>query len=875
MTAPADGTTRTGTCVRPPHPENDETEHDDRVVMAADSSLSRFARWVAYAPAERGPLPAIPAAWVTAEFLHLAAVPALIPGAGAVAAAGLAYGLAARAGDDGNDKFSPGEAAVLTGAVGGWLALGDAAGPLAGGMPPWITLGYLAAAGCAWCWLRAHPATKGARKRKQDAETAAELDIARKTEWHQIAAMVGLGGSHLLRYEETYLGDRRLIDTRGTRKRASSLATKELAEHIAELETLPKGRVDVYPDALAGRMWIERRLTDPWRKPVMHPAASGELDLTAEFAEFVPPAASIRDPLAIGIDPETGQPLTVTLFASGGAKVISITAKKEGGKTTLIDSLKERITACDDAVLLQLNMSKALEDRWWAPLAAASALDGDLPRGLMLLQFVHDAIIARPRGGRATRVHQPTPDEPLYVLIIDEIDAIASHPDAKPLLQRIVSKCRSEGFAVALAGQRMTAQWTGGGDVQSQIDIAIYGKFARDSREKGHVAGADANLPSMSEYGEGHPGVFGVTDLPPSGEVDKGRSFYWGESATGIQRLIAARTAARRPHRLEPALRALQPLWDAITSPAPQDGYGYDDDPAEPSAGPAGDLRADPRFDVQLGANGQSVPGTAATRAKIDAARSALAGEDPAVPDVDDAQWAAVVAERRRQALALNFGDTDVPASVMAVLTRLLADPAGTSSSEAGEALKQATGTGSKTQAYRYLQALVVARIARLDGSGRAARFRLASSPAPAGAPARPGLAVVPPADDDSEDAQPAGPQTAPGTPLPLTGAGAALFMFVHGGFPAEPGTAEETANRMLGTATRLVVEFDFASVKFLARKLHCTEDQAAGLIRQLQSLRIIGPDNGTGAHDVLVTPDDVTAAASGVLGTAAGGDRQ
>lgn len=872
MTAPDDGTARrTATCVRPPHPENAETGYDDRVVMAADSALSRFGRWVAYAPAERAPLPAIPAAWTAAEILHLAAVPALYPAAGAVAAAGLAYGLAARGGeDDGTEKFSPAEAAILTGALGGWLALGDAAGPLAGGIPPWITLGYLAAAGCAWCWLKMHPATKDARARKEAAELAAQLDIARKTAWHQFAALIGLRGSHLLAFEETYLGDRRLVDTRGTGKRASSLATQALAEHIAELEMLPKGRVEVYPDRVAGRLWIEVRRTDPWRRPVMHPAASGQLDPAAEFAQYVPPDATVREPLAIGIDPETGSPLTVTLYGSGGAKVISITAKKEGGKTTLLDSLKERITACADARLLQVNLSKALEDRWWAPAAAASALGADAPRALMILQFVHDLIIARGQGDRSTRVHQPTAEEPAWVLVIDEVDAVVGIPDAKTLLQRIVSKCRSEGVPVIMAGQRNTAQWTGGGDVQSQFDIAIWGKFARDSREKGHVAGADANLPSMSEYGEGHPGVFGVTDLPPTGDFGKGRTFYCGESSAGIRRLIAARAAARTPVRLERALHRLQPLWDAITSAGPDDVRGYDAtgtgpaDEAAPAA--SGDsMPTDPRFDVRVGAGGQTVPGTAATRAKIGAALDSLAGADrvlAAVPEVDGGQWAVAVAQRQAQALAANYGDTDVPAASMSVLMRLLAAPDGTTAQLAGEAIREATGTGSKSVAHRYLQALRVAGIVRLDGSGRGARFRLATSPAPAD-PRAAALTVVP--DDDGVQ------DVAPATMAAVITASAGQAARAAAG----PEDTAAAVNRMLGDAIRLVTEFEFASERFLARKLRCAPHEAAGLIGALQALRIIGAGDGTGEFDVLVTARDINAAVSGEPGpaAAAGGD--
>jgi hypothetical protein len=806
--------------------------------------------------------------------MHMASLPVMYPAAGAVAAAGLAYGLAARrqggqdGDDDGAEKFSPAEMALITGGTGAWLALGDAAGPLSGGWPPWVSLGYLAAAGVAWAWLKTHPAARDARARKEAAELAEQLDIARKTEWHQLAAMIGLRGSHLLKYEETYLGDRRLVDTRGTNKRASALATAHLAEHLAEIEGLPKGRVDAYPDAIAGRLWIDTRRIDPWRRPAMHPAASGQLDPAAEFAQFTPPRATIREPVAIGVDPDTGAPLQVRLWdPRDGAKVITVIAKKGGGKTVLLDNLTERITACDDAVLIQVNLSKALEDRWWQLLAAASALDGEASKALMILSFIDQLITHRPRGGRTTRVHQPTPDAPLYVLKLDEIDRLASIPDAKALLQLITSKCRSEGVTLIMAGQRGTAQWTGGGDVQSQVDIAIYGKFARDSRERGHVAGADANLPSMSEYGEGHPGVFGVTDLPPEGEVDKGRTFYWGESSAGIQRLIAARAATRRPlRRLEPALRALQPLWDAITSAAAPAGGGYDDigdPPAAAAAAPAGPAFTRP--DVQFGAGGQVVPGTGQTRAKIGAALDSLAAADQtvaAVPHVDDGQWAAAVAQRQAQALAQNYGDTDVPAPVMQVLTRLLADPDGTTAQLAGEAVKEATGTGSKSLAHRYLQALRVAGIARLDGSGRA-RFRLATSPAPASP--RPGLTVVP--EDDP----------APGVPPAVT---AALLAASAGpaGQPAGPESTEAAVNRLLGDAIRLVTEFEFASEKFLAKRLRCQPHEAAGLIGALQALHVIRPDPDTpGAFDAAVTARDITAAITGQPGprAAAGGDAQ
>jgi DNA segregation ATPase FtsK/SpoIIIE-like protein len=42
--------------------------------------------------------------------------------------------------------------------------------------------------------------------------------------------------------------------------------------------------------------------------------------------------------------------------------------------------------------------------------------------------------------------------------MIDEVDAVASDPECKALLAKIASKCRSEGVALIIAGQRATVQ---------------------------------------------------------------------------------------------------------------------------------------------------------------------------------------------------------------------------------------------------------------------------------------------------------------------------------------------------------------------------------------------------------------------------------
>ena len=106
-----------------------------------------------------------------------------------------------------------------------------------------------------------------------------------------------------------------LVDTRGTGKRASALARETgLAELIAEHEMLPRGRVDVTPDRIAGRMWITIRRADPWAKPIPHPLTIKN----SPYARHVPYPATIREPLTIGIDPETGAPLQVRAVGQKG-----------------------------------------------------------------------------------------------------------------------------------------------------------------------------------------------------------------------------------------------------------------------------------------------------------------------------------------------------------------------------------------------------------------------------------------------------------------------------------------------------------------------------------------------------------------------------
>ena len=705
-------------CAFPPHPGSDGPG------FGTESALSRLRGWLAHAPAERVPLPAIPAVWAAAEIMHLAAVPGLYPGAAAVAATGLAFGLGeARARNPERKRLRGAELAAATAVIGAWVAAAAVAGPLAGRYHL-LSIAYALGAAAGYWWLRRHEAIKAARAARDEHARWVE----RKAGWHRRAHALGLNGSHLLHWQETrldektLLGERMLVDTRGTGKRASALASGTgLAELIAEHEMLPRGRVDVTPDRMAGRMWITIRRADPWAKPIPHPLTVKE----SPYARYVPDPATIREPLTIGIDPETGAPLQVRLWDKKGGKVVLVAGKKDAGKTVLLNNLRAGVTACPDAILLQVNLAKALQEEHWSPLAAVTAAlaPGKARRTLL---FTRDAVRARTRSGRRTPVHQPTPHEPLIVLFVDEVDAAAiidQDPETgERLLAAISSKCRSEGVALVVAGQRATAIWMGGADVRANIDIAVWGKFAR-SGEARHVAGDGYELPDMGDYGEGASGVFGVTEMPPTGEFAKGRTFVL-DDLDDIDRIVAARLPDRKPYVLEPALAGLAGAWASITGTDPGDA-----EEDVPDAAPGTDSGA-------------------GTAAKIAAARDRLTEtvDVPPIPPGREAEAADMLAERRQQFMT-EYTDFALPEADQAKLRAMLTRPGGISTRDAAGELPW-----SHTWVHRQLTRWCGEGTAQMTGTGAGRRYHAVPGPPP-GTAATPGPApylwAVPDPGDD------------------------------------------------------------------------------------------------------------------------------
>ena len=595
-------------------------------------------------------------------------------------------------------------------AAGAWVASATAAGVLAGPDHAMVwTWTALTVAGLAAA--RMHPAVRDARDRR-----------AARMEWLHDADKHDLRGSHLLGYETTRLGDRRVIDVTGTGKLASAVARGGLAEQIAQDERLPLARVQVTPHPIAGRVVIMRRWLDPWAHPITHPVLAEDPEIE------LPVPSTIRVPQIIGQDPETGAPLTLAVYDETGAKVILVVAKRRAGKTVLGSCLRERITACPDARVWAINASKAAEDRDWAP-ACEHAACGPAERkaALKILQAACDLIDERGARPRNTTIFQPAAACPLIVVDIDEIDAlVALAPQwVRAKLRYIASKGGSEAVALVIKGQRATADWMGGSDVRANIDTVCLGRV-RSPGEVHHALGQlGLAVPDMTSYGEGRKGVWVIVD--DSGDWTGGRTFDLRE-LTDIREIAAQRRIARAPvmagagpppePRFErPAAAPVRPgpgpvdagpvdaEWEMNAAFA-RAGGGNDGDDWPPEL--ARDV--DGAFPVDL----QEL--MAATDTKNQDTGEILDETVTAeIPDVDPGQLAATRAQRWRD---LGMA-TEIPSAIIRDLIALLAGDGTTTNTVAS------TFGVSKWTARCWLERLRQEGMAGDPGKGRGARWRL------------------------------------------------------------------------------------------------------------------------------------------------------
>jgi len=516
-------------------------EQPDRVweglKFAARASVAYFKN----APADRLPLLAAPTVFAGGLLLHAYNVPWWAVGLSTVAAGFTAFAFSV-------SRLSlPSTIGVTTATLtcGSWLATVAEQG--AGRALNWVYVGAFAFTYGIYRWAR-----RRAKKRKGVAEPEPEVvsEETPRIQWETYFARWGMEGATVLVAAPTRLGERVLLDTKGTGKRASSFMGKALEELIAEDFDVATARVRATNAGLpAGKLLISVQLIDPWATAIPHPV----LDPDSEIK--LPEVADVREPQIIGIDPETGEPLTVTIWAEDGAKHTYILAINGGGKSVTLNDILERLTAAFNCVVWGINLSKAQEMRRWRPALDLSACGPEeRKKARVMLKMARKLIVFRGAQPRDTANVIPSARRKLLVLAIDEIDEFTKTPDGSidmgvvEDLGKCASKGRSEAVALIIAGQRNTQSHGGSTDVVTQMTnyVVLKGVSEHDLMRMGIPA------PDMGEYGGGNPGVL-ATMLKSETVPHLGRSFALAagrDEATGLRQIDQVATS-RPPSSLE------------------------------------------------------------------------------------------------------------------------------------------------------------------------------------------------------------------------------------------------------------------------------------------------------------------------------------
>ncbi|MFI6510166.1 hypothetical protein ACIBCT_21385 [Streptosporangium sp. NPDC050855] len=657
--------------------------------------LGRAIGWVQADHLRRGPHLLAPTTAGLAAAAHALDLPAAY---GIPITVLASIGMYTRAMNRPGDPGEPIRSAAATAAAGSWVTAAVEWGITAG---PHGLMGWLGAA--------AYGLAYWAYRKDPEVLDALAWENARD-EWYRKAPGYGLSGSHLLSWEETRLGEQYFLDTRGTGKRASALATRDLEERIAEQENLRPSRVKVRVGEIAGRLSVSIRYKNPWADPLPHPL----LDPAPEIP--LPNIADAREPSIIGMDPETARPLRVPLWDEDGAKRVLVVAITRGGKTVVVSNLMERATAADNVFSIGINVSKAKEMRRWAPALGLSACGpNERVKALRILELVHLIIDWRAAQDGDDATLTPRQGQPLIPVFVDEVDELLAQSDNLGMAIRrefgyLMSKGGSEGIAAVVAGQRGTVGHLGNGNIKRMFDQAVLLKASGEGEIRHVLGDIGLTMPNMMTYGEGNPGVALATDL--AGHWSAGRSWFLKE-LPDIDRLVKD----REPSPLEPGL--VEFLGDKLTALT---GASFSYTLQRPVSPPPSAETSMP-VPVEHAPSDRAAEQRAAARATLNALPTITAN-----PSLSAGEMRAAAIERRRQAAE----QTQMSPEVRRTLLRLLAQPDGTTVRQAEAALETELGQErgvSKSGAWRCLDALRFEGIAELRGKGRGARWHLAPAP--------------------------------------------------------------------------------------------------------------------------------------------------
>lgn len=226
----------------------------------------------------------------------------------------------------------------------------------------------------------------------------------------------------------------------------------------------------------------------PRRRSVLATPAPGGADLVEvkrldiDPLDRVPPlaahtagAVSIREPFALG-HAEDGTPDRISLLR----RHVGVIAANGAGKSTLQWTLLARMTACCDVVYWLIDLQGSAALRTWESCAGRTAYDLERARFLLRAAFAFAQHRAAGLGENATAFidsddedldvnHEPTPDDPALILVIEEGSLLADDPECVELILKILRTGRKAAVTLVYVNQRGTDRATGSASIRKEF----------------------------------------------------------------------------------------------------------------------------------------------------------------------------------------------------------------------------------------------------------------------------------------------------------------------------------------------------------------------------------------------------------------------
>ncbi|MGW2844653.1 hypothetical protein [Streptomyces sp. NPDC001274] len=309
----------------------------------------------------------------------------------------------------------------------------------------------------------------------QWAEEAKQTQIIDGNEWEILFEQAGARGVKVQTNSFT---------TRGGYALPLKLTSTPYAQLLALLPMIETKKGDLRTGALDLRPGDSGIASDAVLYVSTRDVMSESVDLPADVHPL-----TITEPLTLGVL-ESGEPFEIKFRQNS----VFIAGKKGSGKSVFLHCIISVITRCTDAVIWMIDMAEGNTAKRWLRPWAEQWKD---PHGRLIdrpiLDWVATSVEEAVRllkasvavaDGRARRMPgskiRPATSIPALIVITDENPELMSRvPEAIQEKVRGIKKGRKAAVDYIDAAQRGTGPNTGGGEVMSQYDTVIGGRFPK------------------------------------------------------------------------------------------------------------------------------------------------------------------------------------------------------------------------------------------------------------------------------------------------------------------------------------------------------------------------------------------------------------